>query len=127
MPVAADVVIVSVGVHNDDGKRRKFADDFAEVADAHAGVEKQSFVFAKDEIGDGFFRLMRFVDSDGVGRDIVDFKPGIGNGRCVEEIYIRDEAEACTTQGFHAVAKQRVLHSVLTEEPVPVRGCQQET
>ena len=43
LPVAADVVVVGVGVHNDDGKWREFADDFAEVADAHAGVEKERF------------------------------------------------------------------------------------
>jgi hypothetical protein len=74
------MVVVGVGVHDNDGKRREFAGDFANVADAHAGVEKEAFVFAKDEVGDGLFGLVRFVDGDGVGRDSVDFKPGIGNG-----------------------------------------------
>ena len=53
------------------------ADDFVKIADAHAGVEEQRLFFADNKVGDGFFRLMRFVDGEDLRNDLIDFEPGI--------------------------------------------------
>jgi hypothetical protein len=84
LPVATDVVVVGVGIQNDDGKSSEFASDFANVADAHAGVEEQCFLFAEDEVGDDFFGLVWFVDGESVGRDLVDLEPRVGDFHALE-------------------------------------------
>ena len=84
LPIATDVIVVRVRVQDDDRQFRQLGDDLLYVADAHAGVEFQSRAFADDEIADGFFRLMRFVDGEDVGRGFVDFEPGIGDGNAFQ-------------------------------------------
>ncbi len=59
------------------GSVGELSDDLAEIADAHAGVEEQRVFFADNQVGDGFFRLMRFVDSEDVRDDPIHLEPGI--------------------------------------------------
>jgi len=80
LPVAADVIVVGVGIEHDDGSRSEACDDRFDVGDAHAGVEEQSLLAADDQVGDGLFGLMRFVEGERGGRDFVDFEPGIVEG-----------------------------------------------
>ncbi len=84
LPVAADVVVVSVRVDDGDGELGEFGGNFLQVADAHAGVQEQRFFFAEDEVGDGFFGLVRLVDGVDVRRGDVDFKPGVGDGNALQ-------------------------------------------
>jgi len=51
--------------------------NFANIADAHAGVEKECLFFTQDEVGNGFFRLMRFVNGEDLRNDSIDLEPGI--------------------------------------------------
>ena len=53
--------------------------DFANVADAHAGVEEKRLFLAHDKVGNGFFRLMRFVNSEDLRNDLIDLEPRIGD------------------------------------------------
>src|ERR1700747_1308390 len=46
LPVATDVVVVSVGIEYDDGARSEARDDGFNVADAHASVEEQCLLCA---------------------------------------------------------------------------------
>jgi hypothetical protein len=77
LPVAAHMVVVGVGVQDDDRERRESRDQLAHVADTHAGIEEQGFVLAEDEVGDDFFGLMRLVDGEGFRRNFVDLEPWI--------------------------------------------------
>ena len=78
LPVAADVIVVSVRIENDDREGSELADEFADVADAHAGVKEESLLLAEDEVGNDFFELMRLVNGESVGSDFIDLEPGIG-------------------------------------------------
>jgi len=44
--------------------------------DAHAGIEEKRLFFAQNEIGNGFFRLMRFVNGEDLRNNLVDFEQG---------------------------------------------------
>ncbi len=77
LPVAADVIVVGVGIEYHDGARSEARDDGFDVADAHAGVEEQRLLRAYDEKGDDFFALMRFVNRERGWRYFVNFKPRV--------------------------------------------------
>ena len=53
--------------------------DFANVADAHSGVEEQRLLFSHDKVGNCFFRLMRFVNGEDLGNDLIDLEPRISD------------------------------------------------
>ncbi len=76
LPVAADVIVMGMRVQDDDRPGREAADDGANIGDAHSSVEEESLLGADDEIGNDFFGLVRFVDGERGGRDLVNFKPG---------------------------------------------------
>ena len=80
------MVVVGVRIEDDDRQRGELGDDFAEIADAHAGVEEQSLFFAHNQVGDGFFRLMRFVDGEDARDDLIDFEPGIADRDAFESL-----------------------------------------
>src|SRR6267143_1528945 len=77
LPVASNAVVVGVRVEHDDRTRRQLGSDFANVTDAHAGVEQESLLVAHNKIGDDFFRLMRFVNGKDSRDDLVDLEPWI--------------------------------------------------
>ena len=66
-----------VGVEDHYRAGRQFRGDFMNVGDAHAGVEENRLFVADDEIRNGFFRLVRFVDGEDSWRDLVDLEPRI--------------------------------------------------
>ena len=84
LPVAANVIVVGVGVENDDGELGEFGGDFLNVADAHAGVEEQGLLLTDDEVGDDFFGLVGFVNREDVRGGFVDFEPGVGDLHALE-------------------------------------------
>ncbi len=65
-------------VQHHDGQVGQLRGDAFNVTDAHTGIEEQGALMADDEVTDGFFRLVWFVDSEHRGRDFVDLEPGIG-------------------------------------------------
>lgn len=89
LPIVADVVVVGVGIENNDGEGSEFADEFTDVADTHAGVEEEGLLSAEDEVGDDFFELVRLVNGEGVGSDLVDLKPGVGDLDALEGFVLR--------------------------------------
>ena len=89
LPVAADVIVVGVGIEYDDGARGDPRDDNFDVADAHAGIEEQSLLGAYDEIRNDFFSLMRFVDGERGGRDFVNFEPGFIRQNSLQSFVLR--------------------------------------
>src|SRR6267378_1364557 len=89
LPVAPDVIVVSVRVEHDDRARRQLGSDSANVADAHAGVEQERLLVAHNEIGDDFFRLMRLVNGKDSGDDFVDLEPWIVRKNALERFVFR--------------------------------------
>src|SRR5213594_2224111 len=94
LPVAADVIVVSVRVEHDDETRRQLGSNFADVADAHAGVEEKRLLVADNEIRNGFFRLMRFVNGENAGRHSIDFEPRIARKHAFERFVFRARKRA---------------------------------
>jgi hypothetical protein len=79
LPVAADVVVVGVRIQDDDGELRESGDEFVDITNAHAGVEQDGFLGAEDQVADGFFGLMRLVDGQGAGGNLIHLEPRVGN------------------------------------------------
>src|SRR5215471_100805 len=79
LPVASDVIIVGMRIQDDNWQLCEFADDRLDVADAHPRVELNRFLLAQDEIADGFFGLVRFIDGEHVRSGLVDFEPRIAD------------------------------------------------
>ena len=73
-------------------------DDFAKIADAHAGVEEQRLFFAHNQVGDGFFRLMRLVNGEDLRDDLIDFKPGIADRDTFESLVFGARQRRGTTR-----------------------------
>ena len=84
MPVAADVIVVGVGIEYDNGARSEARDDRFDVADAHAGIEEQCLLGADDQVGNDFFGLLWLVDREGGWSDFVNFEPWIVEGDLFE-------------------------------------------
>src|ERR1700687_1914138 len=89
LPVAPDVIVVRVRVQNDHRTRRQLGSDFANVTDAHAGVEKELLLVAHNEIGDDFFRLMRLVDGENSRQNFVDLEPWIVRKNALKRFVFR--------------------------------------
>src|SRR6516164_3997411 len=84
LPVAADVIVVRLGVQHYDREFREFFRDLADIADAHAGVEEQGFFLAENEVGNGFLGLVRLVDRQGPRGGLVNLEPRIRNRHALE-------------------------------------------
>ena len=69
--------MIEVSVRVDYGYRlgRESGDGRADLSYSQACVEKQRALFTKNQIGDDFFKLLRFVDGKHARLDAVDFKP----------------------------------------------------
>ncbi len=104
--IAADVVVVRVGIQHDDGAARQLPDDFVDVGDAHAGVEEQGLLGADDEIGDDFFGLVRLVNGENAGRDFVNFKPWLVGQHAFERFVFRAR-EVLAPVGADRLRKRR--------------------
>src|SRR6202022_3733222 len=75
LPITANVIVVGVGVEDHHRTRRQLGGEFANVADAHAGVEETRLLAAENGMGDDFFRLMRFVNRENLWPDFVGLEP----------------------------------------------------
>src|SRR6185436_20343111 len=84
LPVVAYVIVVRVRIKNHDGAGGQTRHEIVQVADAHAGVEEQRLFGAHDQIGDGLFGLVRFVDGEDARLDLVDLEPGLVNEDALE-------------------------------------------
>jgi len=82
------MVVVGVRIQDDDRESRESRDQLADVADAHAGVEEQAFS-CRDEVGDDFLGLVRFVNGEGVGRNFVNLEPRIADRHAFERFVFR--------------------------------------
>ena len=126
------MVVVVVGIEDDDGQAAESGGHFTNVADAHAGVEEHRLFSADDEVGNGFFRLMWLVKGVDAGSDLVGFEPGITD-RYVFESFVFGTREGPAPIGAFQVElpvsleatgrlenQQRVIASASTGlHPVP--------
>ena len=78
------MIVMSMGVQYDDGKLRQFCGDFLDVAEAHARIEQERTLLADDQVADGLFGLMGFVDGEDGGRGFIDFEPGVADRDALE-------------------------------------------
>ncbi len=71
------------------GRVSEFTRDFANITDAHAGVEQQRLFCPKNKVRNCFFRLVRFVDSEHLRNDLINLEPRIGDRDAFEGLVFR--------------------------------------
>ena len=106
-PVVAHMIVVGVGVQHADGKTGQAFDYFANVADAHAGIEQQGSRLPQDQVGNYFFRLMGFIDGENARTNPVSLKPRDPRWRPFPKYGKRGGEASDTTPGFVAQLAKR--------------------
>jgi hypothetical protein len=106
-PVVSDVVVVRVGVQDDDGAARQLRDDLVNVGNSHAGVEEERLLGADDEIGDDFFGLVRFVDGEDARRNFIDFEPRIALQHALQRLIFWTGKRAAPFRNFFCLRCQQ--------------------
>ena len=83
------MIVVSVGVQQDDRQIGQLRDNFLKVANSHAGVEEQCPLLAHDQVADGLLGLVWFVDGENALGRLKDFKPWIADRDTFESFVFR--------------------------------------
>jgi hypothetical protein len=65
------VIVMGVRIQHDDRQPRKLCCNFPDITNSHTGVEEHGLLVADDQVANGLFRLMRFVDGESRGCDPV--------------------------------------------------------
>src|SRR3984885_1804427 len=88
LPVIADVIVMGMRIEHDDRQPRKLCRNFPDVTNSHAGVEEHGPVVPDDQVANGLFRLMRFVNSENRGCEPVDLEPRIADRYALEAFVV---------------------------------------
>ena len=81
LEIPSYMVEVGVGIEHDDQQGREPVDDGAEPSDPQPGVEWQSALPARNQIGQNLLFLPGFVERVDVSGQLVDVKPSVGDGK----------------------------------------------
>ena len=76
-------------VQHNDRQPGQLCGDFPDVTHTHAGIEEHGLLVADDQVADGFFGLMRFVNGENGVHDFVDFEPRVANRHALEAFVFR--------------------------------------
>lgn len=87
--VAPNVIEVRMGIDDRDGERGEPGNDCADSADSQSGIKENRALAAEDEIGNDFLKLLRLVDREDAGPNLVDLKPRLIAQDALQRLVLR--------------------------------------